>query len=254
MILVANAILRQKLLPALKKYIIADRVELLDRSGEWGILSIQGPGASDLLMQHFPSGLPANPHRHVSGTMSGISVRICRHLRTSPGGYDLIAPLDRLAELWAAVQGTRETPGAQPVGWEAFNADRVEAGIPLYGLDLDETHLPMEAGLQSAISFTKGCYMGQEIVARATYRGQVNWVLSGLLLSDSMPLMNGTKVVKDGKEIGQITSSVYSPALNRAIAMGYLRREVSEPGTQLQIDREGQRFSCEVTSLPFIHL
>lgn len=252
-ILVAGPSLQQKLLPALKKYIIADRVELMDRSEEWGIISLQGPRVPDLLAQISAVNYPANPDDHISGLISGISARICRNSRTVAGGCDLIVPKDRLAGLWEAVLRPGGNLTARPAGWEAFNTNRVEAGIPLYGMDMDESHLPMEAGLQSALSFTKGCYMGQEIVARATYRGQVNWGLTGLLLPDSVPLLNGTKIVKEEKEIGHITSSVYSPALKRAIAMGYLRREVSEPGTRLQVDWERQQIICEVTSLPFIH-
>ncbi len=251
LILVANAFLRQKLLPALKKYIIADQVQLLDRSEEWGVLSLQGPRSADLLAQISSIDSPAHQYDHLDGAMFGTPVRLCRHSRTQRGGYDLILPSEKLSELWTAILTAGRVGAAWPVGWEAYNTNRVEAGIPLYGLDMDETHLPLEAGLQSAISFTKGCYMGQEIVARATYRGQVNWKLSGLLLPDRVPLMSGTKILKDGKEIGHITSSVYSPALSRAIALGYLRREFMEPGTNFPVDRGGEEVTCEVASLPF---
>jgi folate-binding protein YgfZ len=163
-----------------------------------------------------------------------------------------VVPQERLAEFWGALLVAGAVLGIRPVGWEAFNANRIEAGIPLYGIDMDENNLLLEAGLLSAVSFTKGCYMGQEIVARATYRGQVNWKLSGLLLPDSVPLTGRTVVQKDGKEVGRVTSSTYSPALNRAIAMGYLRREVLEPGTLIQVDRAGDSIICEVTALPFV--
>ena len=257
LILVASASVRQNLLPALKKYIIADQVELLDQSEDWGLLSIQGPGTTELLAKIGWIDSPTHPYDHMNGAISGIPipVRLCRHARTRKGGYDLLLPSDKLADLWSTILAPSGGLGglaAKPVGWEAYNTNRVEAGIPLYGLDMDETRLPMEAGLQSAISFTKGCYMGQEIVARATYRGQVNWKLSGFLLPASDPLKNGTRIMKDGKEVGHITSSVYSPALSRAIALGYLRREFVEPGTHLQIDRNGEDLTCEVASVPFI--
>ena len=254
LLLVANPSLHQKLLPSLKKYIIADQVQLSDRSGDLGILSLQGPRAASLLAQICSIEPPDQLYDHLEVAMFETSVRVCRHLRTQQGGYDLILLSEKRSELRAAVLAASGVGTARPVGWEAYNTNRVEAGIPLYGFDMDETHLPLEAGLQSAISFTKGCYMGQEIVARATYRGQINWQLSGLLLPDPIPLASGTKIQKEGKEIGHITSSVYSPTLGRAIALGYLRREFTESGTSLLVDREGEEIPCVVASLPFARL
>ncbi|HVN80602.1 MAG TPA: aminomethyltransferase family protein, partial [Terriglobia bacterium] len=254
LLLVANPSLRQKLLPSLKKYIIADQVQLSDRSGDLGILSLQGPGAAGLLAQIGSIEPPNQQYDHLEVSMFGSPVRLCRHSRTQQGGYDLILPSEKRSELRTTILTAGGGGAAWPLGWEAYNTNRVEAGIPLYGLDMDETHLPLEAGLQPAISFTKGCYMGQEIVARATYRGQINWQLSGLLLPDLIPVTGGTKILKDGKEIGRITSSVYSPALSRGIALGYLRREFTEPGANLSVDRGGEEITCVVASLPFVRV
>jgi glycine cleavage system T protein len=252
LLLTAEAVLREKLSQALKKYIIADQVELKDCFESEGILSVQGPRTSELLSQLVCRNLPLETFNHVISDILGTPVRLCRNRRGCSDGYDLVVPQERLAEFWGALLVAGAVLGIRPVGWEAFNANRIEAGIPLYGIDMDENNLLLEAGLLSAVSFTKGCYMGQEIVARATYRGQVNWKLSGLLLPDSVPLTGRTVVQKDGKEVGRVTSSTYSPALNRAIAMGYLRREVLEPGTLIQVDRAGDSIICEVTALPFV--
>ena len=122
---------------------------------------------------------------------------------------------------------------------------RIEAGIPWFGLDMDENTLPIEAGLEkSAISFNKGCYIGQESVARITYRGHVNRKLVGLRLSGSQPASKGDKISKDGHEVGWVTSSAYSPNLKTAIALGYLRREVLEPGTAVIIEHGDERCGC----------
>src|SRR6185295_17304853 len=139
-----------------------------------------------------------------------------------------------------------------PVGFESFNVHRIEAGIPWYGLDMEENTLPIEAGLErDAISFNKGCYIGQESVARITYRGHVNRKLVGLGLSGNQPVSKGDKVSKDGQEVGWVTSSAYSPNLKRAIALGYLRREVLEPRTTVLVESGDGSVSGEVTPLPF---
>jgi glycine cleavage system T protein len=252
LLLTAGAVLREKLPQALKKYIIADQVELADCSESQGILSLQGPHASELLSRLVSTNLPQETFGHAASEILGTPVHLCRHRRGCSDGYDLVFPQERLAESWSAILEAGVVLGIRPVGWEAFNTKRIEAGIPLYGIDMDENQLPLEAGLLSAISFTKGCYIGQEIVARVTYRGQVNWRLSGLLLPDSVPLASGTSVQKDGREVGWVTSSTYSPALSRAIAIGYLRREVLQPGIAIQVDRTGDSITGEVTALPFV--
>ncbi len=253
-ILLSSPVLRDKLPQALKKYIIADQVDVKDVSDLWGVLSIQGPKASNGLSQITSASLPQSPFDHAITEVLGAQVRFFRRSRIPPGGYDLMVSKEKLTESWDLLLKSGEFYGLRPVGWEAFNAMRVESGVPLYGLDLDESHLPLEAGLQSAISLTKGCYMGQEIVARATYRGQLNWKLSGLLLPETDPLPKGCKILKDGKEVGQVTSSVFSPTLGRAIAMSFLRREVLEPGTLLQAMQDEGSVECEVAAIPFVHL
>jgi aminomethyltransferase len=254
LLLTAGAALREKIPQALKKYIIADQVEVVDSSESRGILSVQGPCASRLLSKLGCTDLPQKTFDHASGVLLGTPVHVCRNNRGCSDGYDLLVPQERLAEFWSVLLEVGAVLGIQPTGWEAFDAKRIEAGIPLYGVDMDENHLPLETGILSAISVTKGCYVGQEIVARAMYRGQVNWRLSGLLIPDSVPLGHHATVKKEGEEVGWVTSSTYSPALNRAIAMAYLRREVLEPGMVLQADRSGVSIVCEVTPLPFVSL
>ncbi|MGH9428732.1 MAG: YgfZ/GcvT domain-containing protein, partial [Terriglobia bacterium] len=101
------------------------------------------------------------------------------------------------------------------------------------------------------ISFNKGCYIGQESVARITYRGHVNRKLVGLSLSGSLPVAKGEKVSKDGQEVGWVASSAYSPSLKIAIALAYLRREVLEPGTTVLVGTADESVSAQVTLLPF---
>jgi folate-binding protein YgfZ len=126
---------------------------------------------------------------------------------------------------------------------------RTEAGIPWYGFDMDERTLPPEAGLEArALSYTKGCYLGQEIMERIRSRGQVNRRLTGLLLhTDSLPAP-GANLTAEGKNVGSITTAVDSPALGRPIALGYVRREYLEAGTKLAVENGG---TAEVATLPF---
>jgi len=135
------------------------------------------------------------------------------------------------------------------VGLAALNVLRTEAGIPWYGAELQDTTLPVEAGLESrAISYTKGCYVGQEIIERIRSRGHVNRKLMGLLLEGAGVPAVGTKLIVEGKEAGEITTAVYSPTFGRAIALAYVRREYFNPGTRLEIASGG---TAEVTALPF---
>src|SRR6266567_7462416 len=124
---------------------------------------------------------------------------------------------------------------------------RIEAGIPRYGAELGEDTLPLEAGLLNALSFTKGCYIGQEIVERTRSRGHVNWMLAGFFVQADAPPPMGEKLFLEGKEIGEITSACISPTLRKTIALGYVRREASGPGTRLAF---ASGSLAEVTQLP----
>ena len=244
---------RERLGPALRKYIIGDRSLLIDRSEELALLSLQGPKATELLASMLSQPLPLKlSYDHFEAMLRGAKTRICRVDRTRAGGYDFIVERQNLPLVWHLILESGKNEGVQPVGFESFNVHRIEAGIPWYGLDMDEHTLPIEAGLEKdAISFNKGCYIGQESVARITYRGHVNRKLVGLSLSGNQPVSKGDKISKDGEEVGWVTSSAYSPNLKIAIALGYLRREVLEPGTAVFIESSDGGVDAEVTPLPF---
>jgi folate-binding protein YgfZ len=125
---------------------------------------------------------------------------------------------------------------------------RIEAGIPRYGSELSEDTLLLEAGLLNAVSFTKGCYVGQEIVERTRTRGHVNWKLVGLIVRAPEAPAPGEKLTSAGQEIGEVTSACVSPTLGQTIALAYVRREIAEPGTQLAL---ASGPAAEVTTLPF---
>jgi folate-binding protein YgfZ len=128
---------------------------------------------------------------------------------------------------------------------------RIEAGIPVYGRDMTEETLPLEANLEAALSYTKGCYIGQEVIARIEARGHVNRKLVGLLLSGEILPESGAKIVSPQREVGWITSATYSPARQQNIALGYVRREALAPGTRLAVHTHGLTISATVEALPF---
>ena len=143
--------------------------------------------------------------------------------------------------------------GLQPVGLAALEARRVELGVPRFGRDFGADHFPQETGLdEQAVSYTKGCYLGQEVIARIHYRGQVNRAPRGLRLSpaaDVAALADGTEVRLDGRPLGTLSSAVRSPALDAPVALAILHRRGAEPGTRVEVEGAGE---AGVTGLPFV--
>jgi len=172
--------------------------------------------------------------------------RVVRLSSTGEEGYEVWLEPEALRSFWRAAL---DAGLGSACGTEALESLRIEAGIPRYGQDLAEDTLPLEAGLLSALSFSKGCYIGQEIVERARSRGHVNWKLVGLRLQAGAPVPKPSETLtSDGRTIGEVTSACFSPSLDRPVALAYLRREVSEPGTSLAFATGSV---AEVVQLPF---
>jgi glycine cleavage system T protein len=246
--------LKDKILDHLNRYLIADEVEIADRSQEYTTLSIQGPRAEALLRQIISGAgeLPTRPKGHAMVDIDGAAVCVVFDSYTGETGYDLIVPLSAAANTAKKLTDAGRKISAKWVGEEALNILRVEAGIPRYGVDFTEENLLLEAGLDHAVSFTKGCYLGQEVVERIRSRGHVNKKLSGLLLDAEVPAKTGAVIEASGKPIGAVTSSVFSPALRRAIALGYLHRDYWNLGTEVTIATIQTPVHATVSQLPFL--
>jgi glycine cleavage system T protein len=237
---------------AIEFFVISEDVTLHDESGHWGLLALQGPHATALLTLALGQEMPVlQMYASTTCQLAGHAVRCLRRSYTGEPGYLLLAPAAALPDVWQALWAHREACEARPVGLEMLDVARIEAGIPIYGRDMTPETLPIEAHLESAISYTKGCYIGQEVIARIEARGHVNRQLTGLLLQgDALP-EPGAKIVSPQREVGWITSATFSPARQQNIALGYVRREVLTPGTLLEVHTHGSTLAATVEELPF---
>ena len=172
-------------------------------------------------------------------------------------GFDLFIPNSSLASVADKLIGAAKSVGGRAAGWQAFETARIEAGIPRFGVDMDESNLPLECGIEErAVSYHKGCYIGQEVINRVHSFGHVNRELRGLRLADDLRSLpqKGDKLFHDGKEIGYVTSAVQSPVLGGNIALGYVRREANQIGTELTLRTAAGDRPATIVPLPFVRL
>ena len=240
-----------KALQLLDKFLISERVEFRDVTEAIGCLAVEGGESARIVSELTGEALALPTGRHAERFVDGVPVRLFSRSETGEPGFHLWVPAEHLPALWKRV---RDVGGSvlKQVGERALNILRVEAGLPWCPDDVNEELLFMEAesALSSLVSFTKGCYIGQEVVARVKYRGHVNRRLVGFLILDGAEPVSGAKVVAEGKEVGWITSSVFSPALKRPIALGVVRREV-EVGAEVELGNDGARLKAKLSALPF---
>lgn len=248
--------LTQTVSQRLDKYIIADDVQIVDVAPHYGLLSAQGPKAAEAVGK-LELGLiiPEKPltFASVKSEMLG-EIYLMNQPRTGASGFDLFVPTNALGAVADKLIAAAKQLGGCACGWNALEVARVEAGIPRFGQDMDETNLPPEAGLDKhAISYSKGCYIGQEVIARIRTYGQVAKALRGLRLADDLKSLpaKGDKLFRDQKEVGYITSAVFSPALKANIALGYVRREANQMGAELTLRTSSGESRAKVVELPF---
>ncbi|HUC85600.1 MAG TPA: glycine cleavage T C-terminal barrel domain-containing protein, partial [Candidatus Acidoferrales bacterium] len=259
----------------LEKFIVADDVQIVDAAPHYGLLSVQGPQANAVVAAlGLFSEIPRHPLASVRSSEATLGeIYLANNARLSPAdgrqvpearpesprndpsavvaGFDVFVPnhsLEAVADkLIAAARSVR----GRACGWQALETARIEAGIPRYGADMDETNLPLECGLEArAITYTKGCYVGQEVINRVHSVGHVNRELCGLRLEGNPEFLpqRGDKLIHAGKEAGYVTSAVRSPLLNATIALGYVRRGVKEIGAELTLKAAKEEISVQVVA------
>jgi len=235
----------------IQRFTLAGDFHVNDITNETAHLTIQGYEAQSLMttaVGNDAASLSASAAIRMRHERFG-DLTVFPSTHTGADGFDLIVRNDQAAELWQTLQ----SHGARPVGHNALEILRIEAGIPRYGIDMDDSNVVSETGLDDAVSFTKGCYVGQEIIARIKYRGHVAKKLSGLLCGPAAGLQKGASIqATDGKEIGRVTSVADSPQLGQTIALGYLKYDYLAAGTTVKIVSSDKSFPAVVTELPFV--
>jgi folate-binding protein YgfZ len=234
--------LLEKVAQHLDRHLISEIVDITDRTREFCHLHLAGPLAPPALAAEGIAALAEN--ELVQDGYAENTMQIRRRDRLGVPGFDIVCPRERSARQW---NFWRER-GAVPAGLDTYDVLRIEAGTPVYGKDIDENNLAPEVGRTAqAISYAKGCYLGQEPIVRVRDLGHVNRVLTGLVIEGQEFVPSGTKIVREGKEVGHVTSSVFSPRTGQVLALAYLRRGNTDPGTSVEIGRrEGT-----VATLPF---
>ncbi len=302
-----------KISQRLGKFIVADDVQIVEVAPPYGLLSVQGPKAEEVVRAlglfgwgerprepiladcQYGSSV-ASPHQFPSKLLESVNVSdatlgevylmnharllsVCSSGRESAhsslqksqsrltsaatvnlitAGFDLFIPNSSLGAVADRLIAAAKQIGGRACGWQAFETARIEAGIPRFGVDMDNTNLPLECGIESrAVSYNKGCYIGQEVINRIHSFGHVTKELRGLRLADpasaGLPLpQRGDKLFRDGKEVGCVTSAVKSPALNANVALGYVRRESNQFGTELSLRTGVGESSVKIVAVPFV--
>ena len=243
----------------IERFTLAGDFRVTDVTNQTAMLSVQGEKAVEIVravLGDAAAGIEANGvkqiewPRNAEGAINVTEgVIVMRAAHTAEDGFDFVVPSNDAGSFFEAL----ENAGARPVGNDALEMLRIEAGVPRYGVDMDETNVVTEAALDDAVSYTKGCYVGQEIIARIKYRGHVAKKLSGLIFEQAVPLEVGSAVQSsDSKEIGRITSTTYSPHLGRTIALAYLKYDYLAAGTRVKVISAANELAAQVTELPFV--
>jgi folate-binding protein YgfZ len=241
------------LVDGLSRYIVSEDVQIDDVSDQEAQIALDGPRASEHLsmLQNQPSH-EMLPYTIIQTNIEGVPVRLSA-ARHGPGpGFDLAVPVGEASALVEHILSEGEAVDLRLAGFRCVDTHRVEAGMPRFGVDMDESHLLLETSQDDRVSFSKGCYVGHEYVARLAHRGHLNRKLVGMELEGASIPSHGNEITGDGRTVGQVTSAVYSPTIGRPIALGYVNRDFFEPGTAVSIRHEGKAIPARVAAIPFV--
>jgi folate-binding protein YgfZ len=234
----------EKLLATFDHYIIMDDVEVANVGDKLTGIGIAGPKAREVLRTAGFELSELDPLQFIEITWRNVAATVVRGDNASVEAYELWLPPGEATLLWDALTKA----GATPAGTTALELLRIAAGIPRYGQDIRERDLPQETEQTRAVHFSKGCYIGQEIVERIRSRGNVHRKFTGFEVQGALPAL-GTKIQADGRDVGEITSAASLPldGGERLVGLGYIRREIATPGKRFQVNETG----LSVAALPF---
>jgi len=247
---ISHAMIRERLIPALDKYIIMDDVTLQDHTAKCATAALEGPKAAAAVAEL--TGVDLHALEELQSQETSVRGIPCRIVRRTPGkepGADFLGHAEQAEPLWEILREVANRYGGGPAGYQALNSVRLEQGIPWFGYDFGEKQIPHEAGLENShISYSKGCYTGQEIVERVRSRGQINRTRVSLRFAGKeAPAAHGL-LFKEGQEVGYVTRTGFSPKLEAYIGCGYVRREKS--GVTTELETAAGRASVIATPLP----
>jgi folate-binding protein YgfZ len=230
-----------KLAAVFDKLIIMEDVQVRDASDDYEVLGLLGPAADRILEQWYGQPFPDKTLYRHQRVGDG---RVCR----ADLGYEAIVPRDAASEALRSLTAA----GAVQISEETWNVLRAEAGLPLYGVDIDETTTLPELGPRG-ISYDKGCYIGQEVVARIKYIGHVNRRFVGFVCEGAAVPEARSVVQQQGKDVGYVTTGVFSPGLDKPIALGFVTRAAGEPGKEVVLAGKSGNIPAVVASLPLLN-
>jgi folate-binding protein YgfZ len=233
LLVISHARVRERTVQTLNKYIIMDDVTLEDATLRIATLAVEGPRTPELLQEVAGISLATlAEYGHSAANIGEMSCRVVRRSHFGEAGAEILVESANIERLWNVLLQAVRGKGGAPIGYAAFDVLRLDVGVPWFGYDFDDNVIPHEAGLENShISYTKGCYIGQEIVERVRSRGHGNRRRVSLLFTGAGVPEAGTRLLADGKEAGHVTSAVLSPIRNRGIGMGYLRPEYAVAGS-----------------------
>jgi len=241
---------RGAVLKTIERFTLAGDFHVVDLTSQTALLSLQGKRAAGLIgsvMGESACGIPAYGAAQIDWQQQSLTVLRATH--TGEDGFDIFVGADQATSLWDALVSAR----ARPVGHQALDRLRIEAGVPRYGIDMDETNVVTETGLDEAVSYTKGCYIGQEIIARIKYRGHVAKRLVGLVFDRARKVDSDARIKSaDEKEVGRITSHTLSPHLGCTIALGYVKYDYLAPDTEVRVTSSEGDLTARVSDLPLV--
>ncbi len=239
----------------LRKFLLYGTKAKMENCAEsWGLLLISGPRAFDLVKSAFGADMTTlHPLSFATQEVGEHNALLIRSEETGGHDAEILVPADGLQAAWDRLWVFGDSMGLKPFGARALETLRMEAGIPKAGPDLNENIVPPEANLEGkAFSLTKGCYPGQEVVARMDTYGSVRRRLVGLVLDDAGVPPAGAKLFSGEREVGWVSSAVRSPSLGKVIAFGFPLRDFTPPGTALSVEFDGERKPATVHALPFV--
>jgi folate-binding protein YgfZ len=240
---------------ALRKFLLyGTRAKMENCAESWGLLLISGPQTFELIAGALGVDLSTlTPLTFITHDIEGHPALLIRTEETGETDIEILMPADGLAQAWERLWSLGPSLNLKPFGIQALETLRLEAGIPKVGPDLNETIVPPEANLEGkAFSLSKGCYPGQEVVARMDTYGSVRRRLVGLVLEGAVVPPPGAKLFSGEREVGWVSSAARSPTLGKVIAFGFPLRDFTPPGTALTVEIDGQREAATVHALPFI--